>query len=104
MSDPGMSRAYFYVGMSGVVWLVECALFCHFLQLAPWQVVLLALLYTALFGLAVRTFLRSLRRAGRPPADMATWRVVSLAPMIVAVLGSFVSLPIIVLVVLLGKL
>jgi hypothetical protein len=98
-----MFRAYAYLAAAGVVWMTECGLFSHFLGLSPWQVVLLAIIYLALFVLAVRVLLRSLASHREGP-EIAPWRAVSLAPMVVIVLGSFVSLPLIVLVVLLGKL
>jgi uncharacterized membrane protein len=97
-----MFRAYAYVAASGMVWMTECGLFSYFLGLSPWQVVLLAIIYIALFALAVRVFLHSLARH-RESHEIATWRAVSLAPMVVMVLGSFVSLPLVVLVDLLGK-
>jgi hypothetical protein len=96
-------RAYIYLAAAGVIWLIEGLLFSHYLTFAPWQTGLLALIYLGLYAIALRFFLISLRN--QPDnRDLPPWRVVSLAPMLVVLLGSFISLPLILLVAALGKL
>jgi hypothetical protein len=97
-------RAYAYMAASGVIWLAEGFLFSHYLGLAAWQLVLLAVLYLGLFGAAVFYMVRTLRATPPAPDGLSAWRIVSLAPMLVVILGSFASLPLILAVVALGKL
>jgi hypothetical protein len=97
-----MIRAYLYLGFAGVVWLIEGFLFSHYLQFEPWQVVLTGLIYVALYGIVVINFSRSLR-AHQGDRESSAWRAVSLVPMLVVVVGSFASLPLIVAVAALGK-
>jgi len=97
-------RSALYVLASGVVWLVEGFLFSRLLALAAWQTGLLLFLYLALFAVAVAAFVRAAKRQPVSPEGVAHWRSLALAPMLVAVLGSFVSLPLVLLIALLGKL
>ncbi len=97
-------RAWFYVGASAVVWFVEGFLFSYFLRFSAWQTVLMAVFYVLLFSVGARYFVRGLSGLGSSTEDMAAWRLVSLMPMLVVILGSFVSLPILLLVVVAGKL
>jgi hypothetical protein len=101
-----MLRAYLYLGGSGLIWMVEGFLFSYFLQFAAWQVALTACIYLALFLLAARFLLEALsRRAedGSAGSDLATWRLVSLAPMATVIMGSFASLPLLLIVLALGR-
>ena len=99
----GLLRAYTYLAVAGVIWLTEGFLFSHYLGFAPWQTTLLAVIYIGLYSVALRYFLISLRD-GAGHGDLAPWRAVSLAPMLVVMLGSFISLPLILVVAALGKL
>jgi hypothetical protein len=96
-------RAYIYLAAAGVIWLIEGFLFSHYLAFAPWQTALLALIYLGLYAVALHFFLASLRNHA-DTGDLSPWRAVSLAPMLVVLLGSFASLPLILLVAILGKL
>jgi hypothetical protein len=98
-----MFRAYFYLLVSAVIWFGEGLLFSHYLGFAAWQIALLGVLYLALFALALRYLLTGLRESPASEANMTAWRVVSLAPMLVTILGSFASLPLIILVAAAGK-
>ncbi|GAC1444791.1 MAG: hypothetical protein NVSMB52_04450 [Chloroflexota bacterium] len=99
-----MIRAYIYLCVAGIIWMVEGFLFSHFLHFKWWQVILLALVYLGLYGLAVTTFLRSLDSPNDMVPGSTAWRAVSVAPMFVVIVGSFASLPIILLVAAAGKL
>ncbi len=99
-----MIRAWFYLVASGIVWFVEAFLFSYFLRFSAGQIVLMAVFYLLLFGIAARYFIRGLSGLGDSEKDIAAWRLVSLMPMLVVILGSFVSLPILLLVVAVGKL
>jgi hypothetical protein len=97
-------RAGIYVLAAGVIWLAEGFLFSRLLGFSNVQVALVVLMYTALFSIAVLQLLRSARRKGSGASQLSPWRYISLAPMLVVVLGSFVSLPILLVIALLGKL
>src|SRR5438067_42446 len=97
-------RAGLYLAAAGVVWCAEGFLFSRYLEFAPWQTALMALIYLGLFAVACALTIRSLRGLGDDESSVATWRVVSLAPMLAAVVGSFASLPLLLLITILGKL
>ncbi|MGI8967742.1 MAG: hypothetical protein ACR2GA_01380 [Chloroflexota bacterium] len=97
-------RAYVYLAASGMIWLVEGFLFSRYLNLSVWQSIVLAALYLGLLAAAVTLMLRALRRAGARKEGLAAWRALSVAPMLVTIVGSFASLPLILFVVALGKL
>lgn len=99
-----MIRAYLYLGAAGIIWLIEGFLFSYYLRFDPWQVAMMATVYVTLYAIAVWYFLRSLREPHERERDLSVWRMVSIAPMVVMVVGSFVSLPLILLVAALGKL
>jgi len=99
-----MIRAWFYLVASAVIWFVDAFLFSYFLRFSAGQTVLMAVFYLLLFGIAARYFIRGLSGLGRSDDDVAAWRLVSIMPMLVVILGSFVSLPILLLVVAAGKL
>lgn len=97
-------RAWFYLVASAVIWFAEAFLFSYFLRFSAGQIVLMAVFYLLLFGIAARYLIRGLSGLGSSAEDVAAWRLVSLMPMLVVILGSFVSLPILLLVVAAGKL
>lgn len=99
-----MIRAYLYLFAAGVIWLVEGFLFSRYLYLAIWQTAVLAILYVVLFGIAVSILMKSLRQQTRGPEGVPPWRLLAYAPVLVTIVGSFVSLPLILLVVALSKL
>jgi hypothetical protein len=98
-----MLRAYLYLGVAGLIWLIEGFLFSYYLGFHVWQVGLLAAMYVGLYAVAVRYFVRSLKGYSGQ-GELAPWRAVSLAPMVAVILGSFVSLPLLLVVAALGKL
>jgi hypothetical protein len=97
-----MIRATAYLLVAGAIWFVEGFLFSRFLDFSTPQVVGMAIGYAALYACALWALLHS---AGPPGSDrdVAQWRYVSLAPMLTVVLGSFASLPIMIVIALLGK-
>lgn len=97
-------RSVFYLSAGGVVWMAEGFLFSYFLQFHPWQVVLTAIVYLCLLGAGAVLLRRQLATADHAPAQVALWRYLSLAPMVVVVVGSFASLPVLLLILGLGKL
>ena len=97
-----MIRASLYLLAAGAIWLAEGIVFGLMLQFRAWQVTLLVILYGVLLG-AAAWYLRQLRRAGTVPQDMARWRYLALAPAVAVVLGSFAALPLLMLVLVLGK-
>jgi hypothetical protein len=98
-------RACLYLGFAGIVWIVEGFLFSRYLLFNGWQTVLMALVYVTLFALAAWRLLSALRSpAGSDmPQQVPAWRVITAAPMLAAVLGSFASLPILMAILALGK-
>jgi hypothetical protein len=99
-----MLRTYFYLIASGLIWLVEGFLFSYYLGLAIWQSALLLMIYAALFAVALRATLDALSREPETPEGVSAWRLLAFAPAFVAIVGSFLSLPLILLVVALGRL
>lgn len=99
-----MLRAYFYLIASGVIWLVEGFLFSYYLGLVLWQSALLLVIYLALLGVALRATVRTLRDHPETPEGVSPWRLLAFAPAAVAIVGSFISLPLILIVVALGRL
>jgi hypothetical protein len=99
-----MLRAVFYLAASAVIWLAEGFLFSYFLQFHSWQIVLMVFLYSGLIVLAVQLLRRQAASYRSDEVQLAVWRYLSLAPMIVLIIGSFASLPILLLIVGLGKL
>jgi hypothetical protein len=98
-----MIRAVAYLAASGVIWVVEAFLFSKLLSFSAAQVALTVVLYVVLFLVAVVVFVRFAREFKEGTESMPRWRLLSLAPMFVAIVGSFVSLPLLLLVVALGK-
>jgi hypothetical protein len=99
-----MIRASLYLGASGLIWFAEGFLFSRFLAFSPWQTAILGLFYLALFAASLWALRDFVRRQEVLPDGMATWRALSLAPMLTTILGSFVSLPVVLFVLALGKL
>ncbi|HEY8686926.1 MAG TPA: hypothetical protein VIO57_15085 [Chloroflexota bacterium] len=98
-----MVRASMYVGASALIWLVEGFMFSRFLAFSAWQTGLLGFVYLGLLGLSLFALQKTWRRKSELGDDLAAWRLLSLAPMVTTILGSFVSLPIVLLVLALGK-
>jgi hypothetical protein len=99
-----MIRATLYVGASALIWLAEGLMFSRFLAFSVWQTTLLGLVYLALLGLSLSALQNAWRRQSELSGDLAAWRLLALAPMVTTILGSFVSLPIVLFVLALGKL
>jgi hypothetical protein len=96
-------RATAYLVASGAIWVIEGFLFSRLLSFSASQVVLTVALYAAFFLLATGLLLHFSRAFREETEILARWRLLSLAPMLVAVVGSFVSLPLLLLIVALGK-
>jgi hypothetical protein len=98
-----MIRATAYLIASGVIWVIEGFLFSKLLAFSVPQVILTVVLYVTLFAVAAAMLIRSAGEFREGIEGMAHWRLLSLAPMLVAIVGSFVSLPLLLLVAALGK-
>jgi hypothetical protein len=66
-------------------------------------VALAVALYLCLFAAAAFNLVRFARTYRQSEGGLAQWQLLSLAPMLVAVVGSFISLPILLFIVALGK-
>jgi hypothetical protein len=99
-----MIRASLYVGTSALIWFAEGFLFSRFLAFSPWQTALLGLFYVALFAASLWAFRNFTRRQADLDSGITAWRALSLAPTLTTILGSFVSLPVVLFVLALGKL
>jgi hypothetical protein len=97
-----MIRASAYLLVAGAVWLAEGYVFTQLLGFSMVQIVATGCCYVALYGLAVYALIRSVGETGGF-ADVARWRYLSLAPMMMVVVGSFASLPVLLLIAALGK-
>ena len=90
--------------MAGAVWLAEGFVFGSFFRFSSSQTVAMAVIYIALFAAACVAFVRRAERYSREgDSDLPLWRYVSLAPQITVVVGSFLSLPLLMLVLALGR-
>ena len=98
-----MVRGIFYLIASGIVWMVEGFIFSRFLQFSAWQTALMALLYACLFAAAAAWLFRLASAAPPSESSLPVWRYISVAPMLTAIVGSFVSLPLVLLIIALGK-
>ena len=98
-----MVRASLYVGASALIWLAEGFMFSRFLAFSAWQTALLGMVYLVLLGAALRALQRTWRQRSELSGELAAWRMWSLAPMVTVILGSFLSLPIVLAVLALGK-
>jgi hypothetical protein len=95
-------RASFYLLASAAVWFAEGYIFSTFLDFSFWQIVLTFVVYAALFAIAAAAFVR-FARTYRPGEDgLAPWRALAWAPVMVAIIGSFCSLPVLLLIAALG--
>jgi len=93
-----MIRASLYILASAVLWLAEGFVFSRFLGFSRLQTIVMAAVYALLFAAAVRmVFVMSTEES-----DLPRWRVLSLGPMLVLIIGSFVSLPLMALIAVLG--
>lgn len=98
-----MVRASIYLLAAGVVWLAEGFIFSRFLGFSTWQIAITAAIYLALFAAAVVWIRLLVRTQSSENRELSPWRYISLAPMIVAIVGSFASLPIILAIFVLGR-
>ncbi len=78
-------------------------MFSRFLDFSLWQTVLLGAVYGVLLIVALWALRETWRQRSKLSGDLAAWRMLSLAPMVTTILGSFVSLPIVLIVLALGK-
>lgn len=97
-------RVWIYLAASCAAWLIEAFLFSSLLKFTWWQVALLLVLYFALFGAVLLALVRHIGYPRDAHPSMEQWRLAIYGPMTSVVVGSFVSLPLIVCVKLLGKL
>ncbi len=99
-----MIRATLYLVASGIIWLIEGFLFSYLLRFALWQTAVMAVVYVGLFLLAVRYLLLLNTRRAVSENGLAPWRYLSLAPMVTVIVGSFASLPLLLVILALGHL
>jgi hypothetical protein len=97
-------RAYFYVTLSAVIWFAEGFLLSRFLAFSIPQTVLLAAFYTAALAVAVVGLRRAMAKERQTVEGLSHWRAMSVAPMATTIVGSFLSLPLVLVVLALGKL
>jgi len=91
-------RSVLYLVASAAIWFAEGTVFSIFLGFSRIQIVLMATVYVTLFVIAVRAIVVM----SRQKSELPHWRLLSLGPMLVLVIGSFISLPVIALIALLG--
>lgn len=99
-----MIRGLLYLLVSLVIWCTEAGLFSLLLNFSAGQTAALFLLYVLLATVVIGSFVRQTRARHGPIQDMPQWRYMSLGPMLVTIVGSFVSLPLLLFVAVAGKL
>jgi hypothetical protein len=82
---------------------VEGFLFSRFLAFTVLQTTLAAIFYVLIYLSASHQLLRAFR-TDQARGDISRWRYLSLAPMLSVVLGSFASLGVMILIVVIGQL
>jgi hypothetical protein len=102
ISSRDVIRAGFYLSAAAIVWLTEGFIFSRFLDFDARQVTLMAVVYVGLFASAILFLIRTSARDG-VGQRLPRWRMLSAAPMISLILGSFVSLPVLLVVASLGR-
>jgi hypothetical protein len=98
-----MVRAVVYLGGAGLVWMAEGFIFSQFLGFSAWQIAVMVIMYVGLFSLAVVALLHQRRRYLVREGSLPPWRWLSLAPMLTMTVGSFVSLPLLLFILAIGK-
>ncbi len=98
-----MARGLFYLFISVVLWCTEAALFSRLLNFSFGQTLALLCIYLVLATAVVASFVRRMRGLKVAMQDMPEWRYMSLGPMLVTIVGSFVSLPLLLFVAVAGK-
>ena len=94
-----MIRAVLYLGVAGATWMAEGFVFSRFLAFSRVQVGLMAVMYVTLFCVALAFLVRFAGSVDLSDTELPVWRFLSLAPMLVLVVGSFLSLPLMLLIV-----
>jgi hypothetical protein len=98
-----MIRAILYLVFAGAIWFAEGYIFSRLLAFSAIQTALAGGCYLALYLAAAHRLVRAFK-SDLDAGDVARWRYLSLAPMLVVVLGSFASLPLMLVILGLGKL
>lgn len=93
---------------AGAIWFAEDLVFSRAFGFGIAQTAIVTLYFLILFGLAVRFIIRTYKRLEATPenseSDFPIARVVSMAPIITVLIGSFAALPIFMLVLIAGAL
>jgi hypothetical protein len=98
-----VARAVIYLALAGAVWMAEGFIFSQFLGFSRWQIVLMTVMYVALFSLAILALRRQRQDYIEREGNLPSWRWLSLAPMLTLIIGSFVSLPLLLFILAIGK-
>lgn len=98
-----MVRAITYLVVSAVIWLGEGFLFSRLLGFTVLETALAAVVYLCLYAVSVAVFVRHTGRIRTANPDLPEWRLLSAAPMIVVIVGSFISLPLLVAIYAIGS-
>ncbi len=99
-----MIRTSIYIGASVLIWFAEGFLFSRFLAFSVAQTALLGVFYCVLLGAAIVGTRAMLRAPSHTAVEISQWRALSVAPMATTIVGSFLSLPLVLLVLALSKL
>ncbi len=102
------ARTVLYLAAAGAIWFAEDVVFSRAFGFNLAQTAVVTLYFVILFGLAVRFVIHTYRRLNSSPrsadADYPIAKVVSMAPVIAVLLGSFAALPIFMFVLIAGAL
>lgn len=100
------ARAIIYLFAAGVIWFAEDAVFSRGLGFDLAQTAIVTVYFIALFALAVWFLLAMYRKqqAGEIRAgDLPVARILSMAPVLTLIVGSFAALPVFILVLIAGS-
>jgi hypothetical protein len=96
-------RAWLSLAAAAGIWFAEGFVFSQFLAFRIWQVALMGAIYALFFVVALTPFRKFAGSHSASAHEVDGWRLLSAAPMMVIILGSFISLPILLAIVALGR-
>ena len=100
------ARTVTYLAAAGAIWFAEDVVFSRAFGFGVAQTAVVTLYFIALFAIAFWSVIRTYRRMEASPAsddlDFPIARIVSMAPVITVLLGSFAALPIFMFVLIAG--
>jgi hypothetical protein len=101
------TRTVIYLTVAGALWATECIVFARALQFDVIQTTIFGVYFAVLFGAALvflgRFYGDTSQISDESRAEFSSARLISLAPMLTVILGSFAAFPVMILLVVFGS-